>query len=72
MIVDNKLELQKELSRTMGTGIRSDVIIKDLNIPAIYSTQHKLIIRTLSDGQIKVKVVMQGSSQKLEKIRGTK
>ena len=58
LIVDNKLELQKELSRTMGTGIRSDVIIKDLDIHAIYPTQDKLIISTLSHGQIKVKVVM--------------
>jgi len=58
LIVGNKLELQKELSRTMGTGIRSNVIIKDLDIHAIYPTQDKLIIRTVSDGQIKVKVVM--------------
>jgi hypothetical protein len=58
LIADNKLDLQKELSRDMGNGIRSDVTIKDLDIHAIYPTQDKLIIRTLSDGQIRVKVVM--------------
>ena len=42
----------------MGIGIHSDVIIKDLDIHAIPPTQDKLIIRTLSDGQVKVKVVM--------------
>ena len=58
LIADNKIELQKELSRDMGNGVRSDVIIKDLDIHAIYPTPDKLIIRTLSDGQIKVRVVM--------------
>jgi hypothetical protein len=58
LIADNKLELQKELSRDMGNGIRSDVMIKDLDIHAIYPAQDKLVIRTLSDGQIKVRVVM--------------
>ena len=58
LIADNKTALQKELSRDMGNGIRSDVTIRDLDIHAIYPTQDKMIIRTLSDGQIKVKVVM--------------
>jgi len=58
MMADNKTELQKQLSRDMGNGIRSDVSIQDLDIQAIYPTQDKLIIRTLSDGQIRVKVVM--------------
>jgi hypothetical protein len=58
LLADNKTELQKELSRDMGNGIRSEVTIKDLDIHAIYPTQDKLIIRTLSNGQIKVKVVM--------------
>ncbi|HWD89144.1 MAG TPA: DUF4403 family protein [Mucilaginibacter sp.] len=57
LLADNKTELQKELSRDMGNGIRSEVTIKDLDIHAIYPTQDKLIIRTLSNGQIKVKVV---------------
>jgi len=34
------------------------VSIKDLDIMAIYPTKDKLIIRTLSDGDVKVKVVM--------------
>lgn len=58
LLADNKIELQKELSRDMGNGVRSDVIIKNLDIHAIYPTQDKLVIRTLSNGQIKVKVVM--------------
>ncbi|HVS94663.1 MAG TPA: DUF4403 family protein [Mucilaginibacter sp.] len=58
MIADNKADLQKQLSRDMGNGIRSDVTIQDLNIQAIYPTPDKLVIRTLSDGQIRVKMVM--------------
>jgi Domain of unknown function (DUF4403) len=58
LIADNKTQLQKELSRDMGNGIHSDVTIQDLDIQAIYPAQDRLIIRTLSDGQIKVKVVM--------------
>jgi hypothetical protein len=58
LISENKIRLQKELSRDMGNGIYSEVIIKDLDIHAIYPTQDKLVIRTLSDGQLKVKVVM--------------
>jgi hypothetical protein len=58
LIAGNKTELQKQLSRDMGNGIHSDVTIQDLNIQAIYPTQENLIIRTLSSGQLKVKVVM--------------
>ncbi|MGN6641269.1 MAG: DUF4403 family protein [Mucilaginibacter sp.] len=58
LISENKIRLQKELSRDMGNGIHSEVIIKELDIHAIYPTQDKLVIRTLSDGQLKVKVVM--------------
>jgi hypothetical protein len=57
-IADSKARIQKEMSRDYGNGIHSDVSIQDLDIQAIYPTQEKLIIRTLSDGQIKVKVVM--------------
>jgi hypothetical protein len=57
-IGDSKARLQKELSRDLGNNIRSEVTIKDLDIQAIYPTSEKLIIRTLSDGQLKVKVVM--------------
>ncbi len=58
-IDDNKARLQKELSRDLGNNISSEVAIKDLDIQAIYPTSEKLIIRTLSAGQIKVNVVMQ-------------
>jgi hypothetical protein len=57
-IADSKKRLQKELSRDLGNNIHSEVTIKDLDIQAIYPTSEKLIIRTLSDGQLKVKVVM--------------
>jgi len=57
-IADNKTRLQSQLSRNLGNNIRSDVTIQDLDIQAIYPTSEKLIIRTLSTGQIRVKVVM--------------
>jgi hypothetical protein len=57
-IADSKTRLQKELSRDLGNNTRSVVTIKDLDIEAIYPTSEKLIIRTLSDGQLKVNVVM--------------
>ena len=57
-LADSKTRIQKEMSKDMGNGIRSDVAIHDLDIKAIYPTSEQLIIRTLSNGQIKVKVVM--------------
>ncbi|HEY4327104.1 MAG TPA: DUF4403 family protein, partial [Mucilaginibacter sp.] len=57
-IAGSKARIQKEMSRDMGNNIRSEVMIKDLDIQAIYPTSEKLIVRTLSDGQIRVKVVM--------------
>ncbi len=60
-IADNKVRLQKELSRDLGNNINSEVAIQDLDIQAIYPTYEKLIIRTLSTGQIKVDVVMQAN-----------
>ena len=57
-IADSKIKIQKQASRDYGNGVHSDVSIKDLDIQAIYPTADKLIIRTLSNGQIKVKVVM--------------
>jgi len=57
-ITDSKTRLQKELSRNIGNNISSVVTIQDLDILDIYPTSEKLIIRTLSNGQIKVKVVM--------------
>ncbi len=57
-MADSKVRIQKEMSRDMGNDIRSEVTIKDLDIQAIYPTNEKLIVRTLSDGQIRVKVVM--------------
>jgi hypothetical protein len=55
---DNKARLQKELSRDMGNGVHSDVGIKDMDILDIYPTTDRLVIRTLSNGQIKINVVM--------------
>jgi len=57
-IADSKMQIQNQMSRDMGNGIHSDVTIKDLNIEAIYPTAEKLIIRTLSNGQLKVNVKM--------------
>jgi len=42
----------------MGNGVRSDVAIQDMDILDIYPTAEKLVIRTYSSGQIKVKVKM--------------
>ncbi|MEO6849830.1 MAG: DUF4403 family protein, partial [Mucilaginibacter sp.] len=49
-IADSKTKLQSQLSRDVGSGIRSEVNIQDLNIKSIYPTNEKLIIRTLSTG----------------------
>jgi hypothetical protein len=57
-IADSKKRIQNEMSRDMGNGVHTDVSIRCLDIMAIYPTEEKLIVRTLSDGQIKVKVVM--------------
>ena len=57
-IADSKKKIQSEMSRDMGNGVHTDVNIRDLDIQAIYPTEEKLIVRTLSNGQIKVKVVM--------------
>ncbi len=57
-IADSKTRLQHEMSRDLGNNIHTNVTIQDLDIQAIYPTSDKLIMRTLSNGQIKVKVVM--------------
>ncbi|HEY8784087.1 MAG TPA: DUF4403 family protein [Mucilaginibacter sp.] len=57
-IADSKTRIQKEMSRDYGNNISSEVTIRDLDIQAIYPTGEKLIIRTLSNGQIKMNVVM--------------
>ena len=57
-IADSKAKIQSQMSRDMGNGVRSDVSIQDLDIQSIFPTTDKLIIRTLSTGQIKVKVTM--------------
>ena len=57
-ITDSKTRLQRELSRDLGNNTRSVVTIKDLDIEAIYPTSEKLIIRTLSNGRLKVNAVM--------------
>lgn len=57
-LADSKINLQNQLSRDMGNNIHSTVNISDLDIQAIYPTADQLIIRTLSKGQVKVKVMM--------------
>ena len=57
-IADSKTRIQQEMGRDYGNGIKANVSIHDLDIQAIYPTSEKLIIRTLSTGQLKVKVVM--------------
>jgi len=57
-LADTKIKLQGQLSRDLGSGMRSEVTIRDLDIQAIYPTSEKLIIRTLSNGAVKVNVVM--------------
>ncbi|MBW4889389.1 DUF4403 family protein [Mucilaginibacter sp. HMF5004] len=57
-LTENKGKLQSQLTRDMGNNIRSEVSIKELDIQTIYPTSEKLIIRTLSTGSIKVRMVM--------------
>jgi hypothetical protein len=57
-MADNKARLQKEMSRDLANGVHSDVSVQDMDIQSIYPTAERLIVRTLIDGQIKVKVVM--------------
>lgn len=57
-IADNKIRLQNQLSRNLGNNIHSDVTVQDMDIQSIFPTSEKLIVRTLLDGQVKVKVVM--------------
>jgi len=57
-IADSKKRIQNKMSRDMGNGVHTDVSIRSLDIMAIYPTEEKLIVRTLSDGQIKIKVAM--------------
>ncbi|WP_139112897.1 DUF4403 family protein [Mucilaginibacter sp. PPCGB 2223] len=57
-IADNKIRLQNQLSRNLGNNVHSDVTVQDMDIRAIFPTAEKLIVRTLLDGQVKVKVVM--------------
>jgi hypothetical protein len=57
-LADSKVKLQSQLTRDMGNNVHSEVNIKDLDIQTIYPISEKLIIRTLSTGQIRVKMVM--------------
>jgi hypothetical protein len=57
-LAENKGTLQNQLSRDMGNGIRSEVVIQGMDIQAIFPATDKLTVRTLLNGQIKVKVVM--------------
>ena len=57
-LAENKARIQSQMSKDMGKGIRSDVAIQDMDILDIYPTAEKLVVRTYSSGQIKVKVTM--------------
>ncbi len=57
-IADSKKNIESQMSRTFDNGIHSDVTISNLDIMQIYPTAEKLIVRTLSTGQIKVKMKM--------------
>jgi hypothetical protein len=57
-IADSKQRLQKQISQGFGQNIQPQVNFRTLDIQAIYPTQEKLIIRTLLNGDIKVKMVM--------------
>jgi hypothetical protein len=57
-IADGKTRLQSQLSRDMGKNIHTDVNIGSMDIQSIFPTGEKLIVRTLSTGQVKVKMVM--------------
>jgi hypothetical protein len=57
-IADGKARLQSQLSRDMGNNIHTDVTIDNLGIQQIFPTQEKMIVRTLSTGHVKVRVVM--------------
>ena len=57
-LTDNKAKIQSQLTRDLGNNIHSDVSIQGMDIQTIYPTAEKLIVRTLSTGQVKVKVVM--------------
>lgn len=57
-IADSKTRIQSEIAGNANKNIRPEVAIRDMDIMAIYPTSEKLIIRTLSSGQMKVKAVM--------------
>lgn len=57
-IADSKKNIETQMSRTFDNGIHSDVSISNLDIMQIYPTAEKLIVRTLSTGQIKVSMKM--------------
>ncbi len=57
-IAESKKNIESQMSRTFDNGIHSDVTINNLDIMAIYPAAEKLIVRTLSTGQISVKMKM--------------
>ncbi|WP_448699219.1 DUF4403 family protein [Mucilaginibacter sp. AW1-3] len=57
-LADSKVQLQNQLSRDLGNNIHSNVTVQDMDIQAIFPTSEKLVVRTLINGQVKVKVVM--------------
>jgi hypothetical protein len=58
LLNDSKAKLQSQLSRDMGNNIHSEVSINQLDIQNIYPSADKLILRTLTNGQVKVNMKM--------------
>jgi len=58
LLNDSKIKIQNEMGVDVIKGVHTDVAIQDMDIKAIYPTTDKLIVRTLINGQVKVKVVM--------------
>jgi hypothetical protein len=57
-IADSKTKIQSQITQGMASYIHPEVSIQATDIQAIYPTADKLIVRTLMNGQVKVKVVM--------------
>jgi len=57
-IADSKAKIQTQMNQGMASYIHPEVTVQNMDIQAIYPTAEKLIVRTLMNGQVKVKVVM--------------
>ncbi len=58
MLNTNRAKLQTNLSTDMTANVHTDVTINSMDIQSIFPTAEKLIVRTISSGQIKVKMTM--------------